>query len=86
MVTGSTNLSFTAQKMKFFIKDFFSKCDRIRSFLRIWLHLLKRSLMENLIFRAVFRIFNTYIEKPWSTKDDMFLLFEYVHLLKNIAS
>ena len=23
----------TAQKMKFFIKDFFNKCDRIRSFL-----------------------------------------------------
>ena len=25
---------YTAQKMKFFIKDFFSKCDQIRSFLR----------------------------------------------------
>ena len=25
----------TAQKMKFSIKDFFSKCDQIRSFLRI---------------------------------------------------
>ena len=24
----------TAQKMKFFIKDFFSKCDQIRSFLK----------------------------------------------------
>ena len=24
----------TAQQMKFFIKDFFSKCDQIRSFLR----------------------------------------------------
>ena len=32
----------TAQKMKFPIKDFFSKCDQIRSFLRIWLHLLKK--------------------------------------------
>ena len=30
--------------MKFFIKDFFSKCDRI------WSHLLKKSLMENLFF------------------------------------
>ena len=30
----------TAQKMKFSIKDFFSKCDQIRSF-------LKKSLMEN---------------------------------------
>ena len=41
------------QKMKFSIKDFFSKCDQIRSFLRIWSHLLKKSLMENFIFCAV---------------------------------
>ena len=38
--------------MKFSIKDFFSKCDQIRSFLRIWLHLLNKSLMENFIFCA----------------------------------
>ena len=44
---------FTAQKIKFSIQDFFSKCDQIRSFLRIWSHLLKKSLMENFIFRAV---------------------------------
>ena len=43
----------TAQKMKFSVKDFFSKCDQIRSFLRIWLHLLKKSLMEKLIFCTV---------------------------------
>ena len=36
--------------MKFSIKDFFSNCDQIRSFLRIWSHLLKKSLMENVIF------------------------------------
>ena len=42
-----------AQKMKFSIKDFFSKCDQTRSFLRIWSHLLKKSLMENFIFCAV---------------------------------
>ena len=30
---------FTSQKMKFSIKDFFCKCDQIRSFLRIWSHL-----------------------------------------------
>ena len=41
---------FTAQKMKVSTKDFFSKCDHIRSFLRIWSHLLKKSLMENFIF------------------------------------
>ena len=39
--------------MEFSIKDFFRKCDQIRSFLRIWSHLLKKSLMENFIFGAV---------------------------------
>ena len=33
------------QKMKFSIKVFSSKCDEIRSFLRIWSHLLEKSLM-----------------------------------------
>ena len=47
-------LDFTAQKMKFSIKDFFSKFDQIRRKLRIWSHLLKKSLMENFIFCAVF--------------------------------
>ena len=40
--------------MKFFIKDFFSKCGQILRKLRIWSHLLKKSLMENFIFCAVF--------------------------------
>ena len=39
--------------MKFSIKDFFSRCDQIRSFLRIWSHLLIKSLMGNFIFCAV---------------------------------
>ena len=37
-------VTFTAQKRKFSIKDFFSKCGQIRSFLRICSHLLKKSL------------------------------------------
>ena len=45
-------LSNTGQKMTFSIKDFFSKCDQIRGFLRIWSHLLKKSLMENFAFCA----------------------------------
>ena len=40
-------------KMKFSIKDFFSRCDQIRRNLRIWSHLLKKCLMENFIFCAV---------------------------------
>ena len=43
----------TAKKMKFFFKDFFSKCGQNRSLLRIWLHLLKKSLKEKFIFCAV---------------------------------
>ena len=43
----------TAEKMKFSIKDFFSKCDQIRRKLRIWSHLLKKSLMENFIICVV---------------------------------
>ena len=40
-------LFFIVQKMKFSIKDFFRK-------LRIWSHVLKKFLMENLIFFALF--------------------------------
>ena len=40
-------VNFTAQKIKFCIKDFFSKCDQISSF-------LKKSLKESFIFCAVF--------------------------------
>ena len=36
------------------IKDFFSKCEQICRKLRIWSHLLKKSLMENFIFCAVY--------------------------------
>ena len=43
----------TAQKIKFPIKDFFSKCDQISRELRIWSHLLKRILLENFIFEQV---------------------------------
>ena len=58
----------TAQKTKFSIKDFFSKYDQIRSFLRIWRHLLKKSLMENFIFYAVGEIKKT---KQWEQKNSL---------------
>ena len=41
------------KKMMFSLKDFFSKCDQIRNFLRIWSHLIKKSLKENFTFCAV---------------------------------
>ena len=47
-------ISSTAQKMKFSITDYFRKCDQIRRKLRIWPHLVKKSLMKNFIFCAVF--------------------------------
>ena len=48
------SLDITTQKMKFSIKDFFSKCDQIRRKLPIWSYLLKKCLMENFIFCAVY--------------------------------
>ena len=47
------SFSLPAQKLKFFIKHFFCKCDQICSFLWIWSQLLKKSLMETFIFCAV---------------------------------
>ena len=44
----------TAQKMKFSINNFFSKCDQIFKFQRIWSHFLRKSLIKNFIFSAVF--------------------------------
>ena len=47
----SVRVFFTLyKKMKFSIKDLFSKCDQIRSFLRIWSHLLNKSFIENFFF------------------------------------
>ena len=43
-------LLLAAKKLKFSIKDFFSRCDQIHSFAWIWSHLLKKSLIENFIF------------------------------------
>ena len=43
------------QKMKFSIKDFSSRYDQIRSFLRIWSQLLKKFLMEKFSFCVVCR-------------------------------
>ena len=53
-------MSFTAQKMEFSIKDFFSKCDQIRR-----KHLLKKSLMKNSIFCAVHVTYWQFRETQW---------------------
>ena len=60
-----------AQKMKFSIKDFFNKCDQIRSFLRILSHLLKKSLMENFIFlcNGTYGLYHydTFLTRSWKS-------------------
>ena len=48
--------------MKFAIKDFFSKCDQIRSFPRIWSHLLKKSLNGKL------HVFANYVHSSLAEK------------------
>ena len=54
--------------MEFFIKDFFSKCNQIRSFRRIWVHVRNKSLMENVIFCAMLETHQNSVEKEPSTQ------------------
>ena len=48
-----------AQKMNFFVKNLFNKREHIRLKLRIYSHLLNKSLTENFIF-CVLQVFNTW--------------------------
>ena len=48
----------TVQKMKLSVKNFFSKCEQIRNFLRICSHLLKKSTVESFIFSTMFFLEN----------------------------
>ena len=77
----------TAQKMKFSIKDFFSKCDQIRSFLQMWSHLLKKFLMKNFIFCAsLFLSVIAYISGehlPVASSDDNWFLYESELIILN---
>ena len=52
-IKSSSSRLVAVEKTNFSIKDFFSKCDQICSFLWILSHLLKKSLMENFAFCAV---------------------------------
>ena len=55
-------------KKEVFIKNFFSKCDQVHKKLRIWPHLLKKSVIENFIFFVVPVTLVTYM-KGLSKKD-----------------
>ena len=65
------------KKMKIFIKDFFRKLDQILRKLRIWSHLLKKSLLENFIFCAVW--VTCHITDLWADAldQDLFELCKY---------
>ena len=72
-----TILKNTAQKLKFSIMDFFSKCDKIRRKLRIWSHLMKKSLQRNFIFCAVKveieKIYNIYLLQSFNRRCNRYL-------------
>ena len=52
-VTTQSTRAQSLHKKRSFPWRIYSECDQIRSFLRIWTHLLKKSLMENFILFAV---------------------------------
>ena len=71
-IASSSNRKFEnihCSKMKFPIKVFFSKCHQICSFLRIWSHLLKKSLMEHFIFCAVIFPYKDRIKDSVHTRE-----------------
>ena len=83
-MTGyDTPRRMAAQKMKFSIKDFVS-------FLRIWSHLMKKSLMENLIFCAaagmiiVIRTL-TGKGKKWSEKQRKYMNVIYFRYKRHVT-
>ena len=72
------NAWIIAPKIKFYIKNFFIKCCQIHSFLSIWSHLLRESLVQNFTFCTVtVNPFMHNVEK-WP------LTFEVENLLLNI--
>ena len=77
--------TITAQKKKFSIKKFFCKCDQVRRKLRIWSHLLKKSLMENFIFCAVYLHSNNNL-KTIQQQQFHFRIYCFYYYYQNITS
>ena len=75
----------TEQKMKFSIKDFFSKCDQISRKLRIWSYLLKKSLMGNFIFCAVMNDIYKNIEE-YNPNKKRKILIAFDEMIADMAS
>ena len=66
--------AYAAQKMKFSIKDFFSKCDQIRSF-------LKKFSVENFIFCAVFFLIRSISFQHFLRETRIYPFFVYSTLI-----
>ena len=66
--------------MKFSLKDFLSKCDQIRSILRIWSDLLKKSLTENFIFCAEYL---ANLSRCWASSLSLIYHLKYLKAFKN---
>ena len=66
---------------KFSIKDFFSKCEQIRSFLQIWSNLLKKSVTLFRMERGLLATFWTFFSAVTSTNvgiiRKIFLIFNF---------
>ena len=68
-----------SQKMKFSIKDFFTKCGQIRRRVWIWSHSLKKSQIENFIFYAVK---NVHVSIFSISRQAFFLLNQHVCVIR----
>ena len=76
-------ISNKAQKMKFSVKDFFSKFDQIRHLLWIWSYLLKKSLMKNFfLVQCKMKLF-AKIVNDWKLKFTKIWLFSRNSQLAN---
>ena len=69
------------------MRSFFSKKHNILSLLQNAGGIVVAIICDgNRINQSFFKLFNVKPNSPWRTKDDIFLLFDYVHLLKSIRN
>ena len=59
------------KKMKFSIRNFLSKCHQKHRKLRIWSHLLKKSVIENFVFCAVSAKTKRFSENLWKIQQKL---------------
>ena len=81
LVSSIQDLLVTAQKLKFSIKYFFSKCDQIRRKLRIWSHLLKKSFIENFNFLCSVCSLRLYSSCQKTILCEFHLIYRFLQLL-----